>query len=56
MMSSKFDYANYDQFYPNFGVACETICHAFVPNLKLNVSGRLKTVLWGKEVGKFSII
>ena len=56
MMSSKYDYANYDQFHPNFGVACETIYHAFVPNLKLNVSGRLKTVLWGKEVGKFSII
>ena len=34
-MSSKYDYANYDQFHPNFGVACKTIYHVFEPNLKL---------------------
>ena len=31
----KHDYANYDQFVPNFDMACKTIQHLSVPNLKL---------------------
>ena len=33
MMSSKHDYANYDQFAPNFVIAYKTIQHVSVPNL-----------------------
>ena len=52
-MSPKHDYANYDQFAPNFGMAYKTIQHVSVPNMKL--FGSLKTELWAKEVGEFSI-
>ena len=34
MTSSKHDYANYDQFVPNFDVAYKTIKRVSVPNLK----------------------
>ena len=39
----KHDYANYDQFAPNFDMAYKTILCVFVPNLKL--FGRTKTKL-----------
>ena len=35
MTSSKDDCANYDQFLPNFDMACKTIQHVSVPYLKL---------------------
>ena len=54
MTSPKYDYANYDQFAPNFGMAYKTIQRVSVPNLKL--FGSLKTVLWAKEVGEFFIM
>ena len=50
----KHDYANYDQFAPNFDMACKTIQHVSVPNLKLFEPN--KTKLWEKEVGRFSIM
>ena len=51
--SSKHDWANYDQFAPNFDMACKTILVS-VPNLKL--FGSMKTELWAEEVGEFSIM
>ena len=48
------DYANYDQFVPNFVMAYETIQLVSVTDLKLFVP--MKTELWAKEVGEFSII
>ena len=54
MTSSKQDNANYDKFAPNFGMACKTIQLVYVPNLKL--FGPMKTELWVKEVGEFSIM
>ena len=54
MTSSKHDYANYDQFAPNFVIAYKTIQHVSVPNLSL--FGSMKTELRAKEVGKFSIM
>ena len=43
MTSSKRDYANYDQFVPNFDMDYKTIHHVSVPNLKL--FGPMKTEL-----------
>ena len=54
MTSSKHDYANYDQFAPNFDMVCKTVQRVSVPNLKL--FGPIKTELWTKEVGTFSIM
>ena len=54
MTSSKHDFANYDQFVPNFDMANETIQRVSVSNLKL--FGTVKTELWTKEIGGFSII
>ena len=50
----KRDYANYDQFAPNFVIAYKTIQRVSVANL--NLFGPMKTELRAKEVGKFSII
>ena len=50
----KHDHANYDQFAPNFGMACKTIQRTSLPNLKL--FGPTKTELGAKEVGEFSIM
>ena len=44
MASSKHDYANYDQFVPNFDMACKTIQHVSVPDLTLFRS--VKTGSW----------
>ena len=49
----KHDYANYHQFATNTDMACKTIQHVSVPNLKL--FGTIKTELWAKEVWEFSI-
>ena len=51
MTSSKHDYANYDQFAPNFDVAYKTIQRVFVPNLKL--FGPMNTELWAKKLENF---
>ena len=51
--SSKHDYANYDQFAPNFGMVYKTIQRIFVPILKL--FGPSETELEAKEGGEFSI-
>ena len=51
--SPKHDYANCDQFAPNFDVACKTIQCVAVPNL--NLIGPMNTELWAKEVGEFSV-
>ena len=48
------DYANYDQFAPNFGTVYKTIHRVSVPNF--NLFGRTKTDLQAKEVGEFYII
>ena len=48
------DYVNYDQFAPNFDMACKTMQHVSVPNLKL--CGKMKTELWTKEVWEFSVM
>ena len=53
MTSSKHDYANYDQFAPNFDMVYKTMQRVSVPNLKL--FGPMKTEIWAKEVGEFSI-
>ena len=53
MTSSKDDYASYDQFTPNFDMACNTIQCVSVPNLK--VFGLTKIELRAKEVEEFSI-
>ena len=50
----KHDYANCDQFALNFDMVCKTIHCVSVPNLKL--FGPMKTELWAKEVGEFSIM
>ena len=49
----KLDYANYDQFAPNFNVTYKTIQRVSVPNLKL--FGGVNIVLWAKEAGEFSV-
>ena len=54
MTSSKHDYANYDQFVPNFDLAYKTIQFIFVPYLKL--FGPTKTELRAKEVGGFLLL
>ena len=54
MTPSKHDYANYDQFAPNFGVTYKAIQRASVSNLKL--FGPMTRELWEKEVGEFSIM
>ena len=54
MTSSKYDYANYDQFPSTFGMACKTILHVSVSNLKS--FGPSKTELWVKEVEEFFIM
>ena len=54
MTSSKHDYATDDQFATNFDMASKTIQCVFVSNLKL--FGPIKTELWAKEVGEFSIM
>ena len=48
-----YDYANYDQFAPNFDMAYKIIQCVSVPNLKL--FGSIKTELRAKEVGEFFI-
>ena len=48
MMSSKHDYANYDQFAPNSDIAHKTAQRVSVPNL--NLFGPMKTELQAKEV------
>ena len=53
MTSSKHDYADYDQFAPNFDMAYKTIQRVSV--LDLTLFGSMKTELWTKEVGNFSI-
>ena len=45
-MSSKHDYADYDQFIPNFNMVCKKLTS--LPNLKS--FGPMKTELWTKEV------
>ena len=50
----KHDYANYDQFAPNFDMTYKTTQCVSVPNLKLFRS--IKTELWAKEVGEVFII
>ena len=54
MTSSKYDYDNYDQFLPTFGMDCKTILHVSVPNLKS--FGPTKTELRVKEVGGYFIM
>ena len=54
MTSSKHEYANDDQFFPNFGMANKTIQPVSVPNLKS--FGPIKTDLWAKEVEEVSIM
>ena len=54
MMSLKHDYANYDQFAPNFNMTYQTIQCISVPHLRL--FGPMKTDLWVIEVGEFSIM
>ena len=49
MTSPMHDYANYDQFAPNFDIQ-----RVSVPNLKL--FGPMITELWAKKVGEFSIM
>ena len=44
----------YDQFVPNFGMACRTIQRVYVPNLKS--FGPVKTELQAKEVREISIM
>ena len=51
----KHEYANYDQFGPNFDMAHKTKQGVSVPNLKL-IFGTMKAELWAKEVGEFSIM
>ena len=51
---TKHDHANYNQFAPNLDMYYKTIERIFVPNLKL--FGSMKTELWAKEVGGFSVI
>ena len=50
----KHDFANYDRFVSNFGMAYKTIQRVSVPNLKS--FGPTKTQLQAKEVGEFSIM
>ena len=52
--SSKHDYANWDQFLPNFNTGCKIIQLVSLPNLKS--FGPMKIELWAKEVGKFCIM
>ena len=53
------DYANYGQFPPDFDMAYQTTQHACnyasVPNSML-FNGPIKTGLWAKEVGEFSVM
>ena len=49
MTSSQHDYANYDQFAPNFDMACKAIQCVSIPTLKL--FGPTKTKLWTKDDG-----
>ena len=53
MTSSKHDYANYDQFVPNFDMAWNTMQVVSVPNS--NLFGKMKAELLVKEVEGFSI-
>ena len=48
MTSPKHDYANSDQFAPNFDMTNKTIRHVSVQNLKL--FGLMKTEIWPKKV------
>ena len=50
----KHDYANYDQFAPNFDITSKTIQRVSVPNL--NLFGPMKTELRAKEVGEISVM
>ena len=54
MISSKHDYVNYDQFFPNFSITCNNMQFFFVPNLKS--FGPIQAKLWAKEVWEFSIM
>ena len=53
MTSSKHDYANYDQFPPNFDMTYKTIQSVSVPNVKL--FGPMKKEIRAKEAAEFSI-
>ena len=52
VMSSKHAYANYDQFIPNFNMACKKL----VSLANSKTFGRIKPELWTKDVWKFSIM
>ena len=54
MTSSKLDHANYNQFVSNVDMAHKTIQRVSVPNLK--VFEPMKTELWSKEAGEFSVM
>ena len=54
MTSLKHDYANYDQFAPNFDITCKTIHYVSVTSLKLFVP--IKTELCAKGVREFSVM
>ena len=53
MTSSKHHYKNYDQFALNFDMVYKTMQRGSLPTLKL--FGPMKTEIWVKEVGEFSI-
>ena len=53
MTLSKNDYANYEQFAPNFDMAYKATEHVSVPNLKL--FRPVNTKLLTKDIGEFSI-
>ena len=55
MTSSKYDYANYNQFVTNFDMTYLTIQLASAQNLK-SVFGLTKAKLWTEEVGEFSVM
>ena len=54
MMSSKHDYANYDQFAPNSDITYKTTQHVSVPNLNYEnkvTSQRSQIIFMGKWAG-----
>ena len=53
-LHQKHDFANYDRFVPNFGVAYKTIMLVSVLNFKLFRPTKIE--LQAKEVGEFSIM
>ena len=52
--NQKHNYANYDQFTPNFNMASDIKQGVSVSHLKL--FGPMKTELWAEEFGEFSIM